>query len=318
MEELKCISIGDKEYPTRLLNIDNPPKKLYVKGDYKLLNKNSIAIIGSRKCSEYGAEQAYKFAHELSTQGICIVSGLAIGIDRYAHLGSCKNEGKTIAVLGCGINKIYPEENMQLSEQILKNGGCIISECGMDEEANLKKFPKRNRIIAGIAEGTLLVEAVCNRSGSLVTTRYSNEQGKPVFCIPGDLGKSQSSGPNELIKKYGIITTEVEDIFNRLGLQYNKEILKKNRITKRNKNKIMKQIQQSNKEVNIGNAENFTKKQINAEYAPVYEVFKDVPLSINEIYLKSGLSMKEVNQIITMLELEGYIRQEAGNRYGLV
>ena len=323
MNEIKTINIGDKEYPKRLLKINNPPKKLYVRGDYKLLNSDSIAIVGARKCSEYGMEQSYKFAYELSTQRMCIVSGLAVGIDKFAHLGAYKNEGKTIAVLGCGINKMYPKENLELSEEILKNGGCIISECDINEDANLKKFPKRNRIITGIAMGTLVVEAGSNRSGILVTARLSHEQEKPVFCIPGDLGRSTSLGTNLLIKNYGIFTTRVEDIFNELNIEYDSEKLEKNRITSKKKYKYIKECY--NEQKNTHNKKNTEKskvpeckKIVSKEYAPVYKVLENVPLSINEIYLKSGISIKEVNQILTMLELEGFVKQEPGNRFSLV
>lgn len=168
---MNILKITDTKYPKRLLDIKNPPKQLYVKGNVELLNNDSLAIVGSRKCTSYGIKYAKEFASKISKNNITIVSGLAIGIDAVAHDFSKNFKGKTIAVVGCGLDKIYPEENTELFKQILENEGCIISEYPPDEEVNMKNFPKRNRIISGISKGILVVEATF-RSGSTITARY--------------------------------------------------------------------------------------------------------------------------------------------------
>ena len=152
MEEFIEINVKDEMYPNKLKEIQSTPKKLYMRGNYSLLNKTAIAIVGSRKCTSYGFRMAYEFAKELSKNDICIISGLAEGIDTASHLGGMHQIGKTIAVLGTGLNKIYPEENEILAHSIIKNDGLIITEYGLYGEVNSQNFPRRNRIMSGLAE----------------------------------------------------------------------------------------------------------------------------------------------------------------------
>lgn len=168
---MKIIKITDSKYPKRLLDIKNPPKQLYVEGNDKLLNNHSIAIVGSRKCTGYGIKYAKEFASEISKNNITIVSGLAIGIDTIAHEFSKNSIGRTIAVVGCGLDHIYPKENEELFKQILENDGCIISEHPNSTKVDTKNFPKRNRIISGISMGVLVIEAAY-KSGSTITARH--------------------------------------------------------------------------------------------------------------------------------------------------
>ena len=152
MQDYIEIKIEDKIYPNKLKQIKNAPKKLYMRGNYELLKSIGIAIVGSRECTSYGFKQAYEFAKELSKKGICIISGLAEGIDTASHLGGMHQIGKTIVVLGTGLKKISPEENEILSQSILKNDGLIITEYDLYEKSNPKNFPKRNRIMSALAE----------------------------------------------------------------------------------------------------------------------------------------------------------------------
>lgn len=210
--KVKIISIEDKNYPERLKYIYNPPKKLYVLGDETLLNKTAIAIIGCRNCSEYGKKVAYQFSQELSQKNIVIISGLARGIDTYAHQGTVCVNKKTIAVLGCGLNVIYPPENKELYKGILQNGGAIISEYPLGTKPLKQHFPARNRIISGLSDGVLVVEAR-KRSGTLITVEHALEQGKDVYAIPGSIYSSYSEGTNELIKQGAIPVTCIEDFY---------------------------------------------------------------------------------------------------------
>lgn len=179
----EILRIGDKYYPEKLKKIYAPPGELYVLGDKTILNEKSIAIIGCRKCSNYGANVAKKISYELSKKGINIVSGLARGIDTYAHIGTISANKKTIAVLGSGLDNIYPPENKRLCEEIIKNGGAIITEFPLGTKPYKNNFPIRNRIISGLSDGIVVVEAK-EKSGTLITVEYGLEQGKDIFVVP--------------------------------------------------------------------------------------------------------------------------------------
>ena len=180
---IKMLTIKDEEYPKKLLNIYDPPVVLYVLGNSKILNNISIAIIGSRECSEYGKSIAKQFAYNLSKHNINIISGLAKGIDRYAHIGTIIAKNKTIAVLGNGLDLVYPKENATLLQDIIKNDGAIISEYVVGTKPEKKNFPARNRIISGLSNGVIVVEA-SEKSGTYITVDFALEQGKNVYAIP--------------------------------------------------------------------------------------------------------------------------------------
>lgn len=181
--QIRTIKIGDSDYPKKLRYIYSPPKILYVLGNEKILNKTSIAIIGCRDCSEYGKQVAYFFAKEFAKRDVVVISGLARGIDTYAHKGTINVEKQTIAVLGCGLDTIYPPENRRLYQEILQNGGAIISEYPLGTKPLKQHFPARNRIISGLADGVLVVEAK-KRSGTMITVEHALEQGKDVYAVP--------------------------------------------------------------------------------------------------------------------------------------
>lgn len=214
---MKTIYQAQKEYPQKLNKIYAPPSKLYVFGDDAILNKPSIAIIGCRQASEYGKRIAFKFAYELAQKGVIIISGLARGIDTCAHIGAVRAQGKTIAVLGSGFAHIYPEENKSLCKEIIKTGGAVITEYEKEMKPLKMNFPIRNRIISGLSDGVLVVEAK-QKSGTLITVDYALEQGKDVFVIPGNITNQNSFGTNELIKQGAIPVTNIEDILNTSNL----------------------------------------------------------------------------------------------------
>ena len=217
--QIEKISINEKEYHQQLKNIYDPPQCLYVLGNKNILNQKGIAIVGSRKCTNYGKEMAIKISEELSKNKINIISGLAIGIDSYAHFGNIKiqnikNEyGKTIAVLGSGIDQIYPKQNVELARKIIQTGGCIISEYPIGTMPKKEHFPQRNRIISGLSMGVVIVEAQ-EKSGALITADFAVEQGREVFAIPGDINKKESIGSNQLIKDGAKIIAEFNDIID--------------------------------------------------------------------------------------------------------
>lgn len=209
------IKEDDKLYPERLKKIKEHPKTLYTLGNINLLNKISLAIVGSRKYDNYGLEQTKKFASYLAEKDICIVSGLARGIDTIAHTYSKNKIGKTIAVIASGFNYIYPKENKKLVKEIIEQGGLLISEWDEDIPIATYKFPRRNRIISGLSVGTLVVEATC-KSGSVITAKYAMTQNREVFCIPGNLDKARSSGTNMLISEGANLVMSPQDILDML------------------------------------------------------------------------------------------------------
>ena len=216
--KIEEISIESEQYPKQLRNIYDPPIKLYVLGNKEILKNKGIAIVGSRKATEYGKTVSQQLAKQLSENSINIISGLAVGIDTYAHLGTLQvvesgfsNKGKTIAVLGSGLDEIYPKENINLAKQIIKSGGCIVSEYPLGTKPEKLNFPQRNRIISGLSKGVVIVEA-SEKSGSLITAEFALEQCRDVFSIPGNILNSTSVGTNNLIKQGAKLVTSYRDV----------------------------------------------------------------------------------------------------------
>ena len=260
------------------MKIKDYPQKLYIEGNVELLNKKSVAIVGSRGCTEYGKEQAERFARELSKMGICIISGLAMGIDTIAHINSMSEKGKTIAVIASGLNKIYPPENKILAEKIIQNGGTIITEWEQDEDIVMSRFPRRNRIISGLADLILVIEAKY-RSGSTITARYGFKQRKEVACIPGNINQKNSYGTNRLLQEGANLVMSVQDVLDLLG-----------------------------------NEEN-VKPQIEGRFKEVYENLCALPQTADEIAKRVNKKISEVNEILFMLEVDGFAESLPGDKY---
>lgn len=208
---IDIISIYDESYPKILKEIYDPPISLYIKGNKKILNNKSIAIVGCRETSNYGKKVAKYFAYNLANKNINIISGLAKGVDSYAHMGTLYTSGKTIAVVGNGLDIVYPAENENLLNKILENGGAIISEYPLGTKPEKMNFPARNRIISGMSKGIIVVEAK-ERSGTLITVDFALEQGRDVYVIPGNIDSINSVGTNELIKQGAKMVTTCEEI----------------------------------------------------------------------------------------------------------
>ena len=208
---IDILNIRDKQYPKMLKEIYDPPISLYIIGNKKILNNVSIAIVGCREATEYGKKSAKYFAYNLSKNGINIVSGLAKGIDSYSHIGTLQNEGKTIAVIGNGLDMIYPSENIWIAKKIIKTGGAIISEYPLGTKPEKMNFPARNRIISGMSKGIIVVEAK-EKSGTLITVDFALEQGRDVYVVPGNINSINSIGTNELIKQGAKMVTTYDEI----------------------------------------------------------------------------------------------------------
>lgn len=279
---------SDEGYPESLKQIPNPPKQLYVLGNEQILNEKSIAIIGSRVCTPEGEKIAEQFAKELSKNGICIVSGMAKGIDTAAHMGALKVGGKTIAVLGGGFKHIFPKENEKLFYSIIKNGGAVVCEYDEDTTPEARRFIARNRIVSGLSMGVLIVEAK-HRSGTAITADFARMQGRKIFCIPHSLEQKEGIGTNRQIKNGAKLVTTPMEIIEELKIK-TEEI-------KENKGKV----------IEIAN--------VPEEYMPVYKYITEKPINIDEICKKTKMEISKVNYILTMLELEGYIEQLPGKNF---
>lgn len=274
-------------YPERLRYIQKPPSRLYVNGNPEILNEIGIAVIGSRTNTQYGERMCIKFVKDLVKYNINIISGLAYGIDSIAHKTCLKNSGKTIAVLPSGLKNIYPEEHVELVKAIIENGGAVVSEYEDGVEAEYKNFLERNRIVAGLGIGTLVVEGGA-RSGTSVTARFTQEQGKEVFCIPSSLENIKGKGTNELIQNGAKLITNVEDI-----LEYYSDItFNRNEVTS---NDIILDIPQ--------------------DLRMVYKTINNIPRDINEIAHRTGLSISEINYKTMLLQLDGKILELPGQRF---
>lgn len=278
------IRIENGQYPDALRKIKNPPKQLYLEGNIELLNKNSIAIIGSRNCSENGKILAKKFAKELVEQGLTIISGMAKGIDSHAHIETLNNNGNTIAVLGNGFNNIFPKENINLYRKIIEANGLIISEYPPNVKAKSEFFLERNRIVSGLSIGILVIEAAY-RSGTSVTARIAKEQGKKIFVLPHEIGDIHGVGTNNLIRKGATLVTSTKEIIKEYDFLNYKKISKK---------------------------ENLKIEFKTIEEKQVYLLLKSKTTNINIISDKLQLPINKINEILFMLELHGYIKKKKG------
>ena len=214
--KIECQILADKNYPENLKKIDNPPLKLFVRGKIKTIDRKALAVVGSRKMSYYGKKVTQKLVADLIKEKITIVSGLARGIDTIAHQTALKMGGRTIAVLAGGLDKIYPPENKDLAEKIIKGHGAVVSEFPLGQSAVAENFPIRNRIISGLSLGTLVIEGAA-KSGSLITARYAAEQGREVFAVPGPIDAIGSQAPLFLIKQGAKLVETLEDILEELN-----------------------------------------------------------------------------------------------------
>lgn len=310
---IKIIPFDSFDYPQTLLNIPDAPPILYVLGNEKLLNhRPNIAIVGARNASINGRKIASRIAYDLTQNDVLTVSGMARGIDTSAHKGAmyAKNQhGPTIAVLGTGVDVIYPSENTEIYESIAQNGA-ILSEFPIGTPAQSSNFPRRNRIISGICEGTLVVEATI-KSGSLITAGTALEQGKDVFAVPGSPLDPRSAGPNQLIRDGAILTETADDILNFLAMNVNFQ-------TQKRQFEIFALDNKENN-VDIPKPEKPAKKATlksnsKAECSDIFTLIDYQGIDIDELLRTSGLEQGEFFAQLMNLEFEGKIVRQTGNR----
>lgn len=293
VNDIKILTMDDENYPEYLKNIYDPPLILYMKGSM-IKEEKYLAVVGSRKATSYGLNMAEVVSRELSRCGITIVSGMARGIDTYAHKGVLSAKGRTVAVLGCGLDIVYPYENKKLMEGIIENGACV-SEFLPGTKPLAGNFPARNRIISGISMGVIVIEAG-EKSGSLITANFALEQGREVFALPGNVNSLNSTGTNKLIKEGAKMVTSLEDILEEIGAYFSDS--KKDSFTKKLKDdKLLKGLDE--------------------DEVKIVKCLKLEPAHIDIIAVKTGLNIKIVNSAVVMLELKGIIEQIPGKIYKL-
>jgi DNA processing protein len=294
--------LDDGSYPAMLREIADPPMTLYVKGDWQAcFDQPCVAVIGSRMCSTYGENASEMLARDLASRGICVVSGLARGIDAAAHKGAIRGGGKTVAVLGTGIDNVYPRENTRLVKEILESGGCVVSQFPLGTPPLKDNFPYRNRIISGLSLGVLIIEA-SERSGSLITARLASEQNREVMAVPGNITSGNSYGTNYLIKAGAKLVQQWQDVVAELPSEIAASILPP-KIDKAGNGNSTRQPDLMPADLNE------SEKRI----WPLLPV--DDSVHIDVLLETSGLSFGDLNSALVALDIRDLIRVLPGKNY---
>jgi len=286
----RLVTFTSSDYPKSLFEIPDPPPFLYVRGELRC-HETSIAIVGSRRATAYGLQTTARLAEALAAHGVAVISGMARGVDTSAHKGALAADGRTIGVLGCGIDMVYPPENRKLFSEMAEKG-CLLSEFPLGTLPLAENFPRRNRIISGLARGVLVVEAAEN-SGSLITARYALEHGRDVFAVPGNISFATSRGSNSLIKQGAKLVDCVEDILEELpGFG------------------------------SISGAAGQTPPaprsfSLTPKEAAIYELLARSPLHIDDIIAQTELTAAEVSSMLLHLELKGAVTPLPGTHYSI-
>ena len=291
-KNIAIIPCDDPLYPALLKNIHDPPVVLYVLGAPELLNCRGLGIVGSRAATHYGKDIAQQMAGSLSRQGFTIISGLALGIDTAAHNGALAAEGKTIAVLGCGLDIVYPPSNHNLYKRIA-SAGAVVSEYPLGTKPDSFRFPARNRIISGLSLGIVVVEAA-NRSGSLITASHALEQGREVFAVPGRIDSVKSAGTHTLLQQGAKLVHSINDIVEEFPANV---------------------FQQSVEEAGMEEDEQVFFENLSQEEAELFEFIGVYPRTFDEIIKESGFTAQRTNEVLLLLELKGMVQTLPGKSY---
>jgi len=282
-KNITLLSFDDPLYPFLLKNIHDPPPVLYVLGNPKYLSCRGIGMVGSRSATSYGKSISHKMATSLALEGFTIISGMALGIDTAAHKGALAAQGNTIAVLGCGLDIIYPQANQGLYKEIATRGA-VVSEYPLGTLPDNFRFPARNRIISGLSLGIVVVEAA-NKSGSLITARHALEQGREVFAVPGRIDSVKSAGSHNLLKQGAKLVHSINDIVEEFSL--------------------LTSFEQQN--CNNGKSGPNSAARLNQEEALLFACLDVYPQTIDELVRESGFTPQKTNELLLLLELKGFV-----------
>ncbi len=292
------ITLECPEYPTLLKQTDNPPPLLYVHGNLSIINDPQLAIVGSRNPTQGGMTSAYDFAKHLGQMGLCITSGLALGIDGSAHQGALDAGAPTIAIIATGIDRVYPAKHRNLAHQIV-NGGAIISEFPIGTQPRSSNFPRRNRIISGLAHGTLVVEAAL-KSGSLITARLASEQGREVFAIPGSIHNPLAKGCHQLIRQGAKLVETAQDILEEMSAVIDLS-------------QIDTAITKDDIENNSEGAANTS--NVDSEHQILLEQMGYDPVPIDQLVDRTGFKPESIAAMLLILELQNQVSSNGGGTY---
>jgi DNA processing protein len=294
--------LDDGSYPALLREIDDPPPVLYVKGDWQAcFDQPCVGVIGSRMCSTYGENASEMLSRDLASRGITVVSGLARGIDTAAHRGSIRGQGRTVAVMGTGIDNVYPKENRKIADEIVDSGGCLVTQFPLGTPPIKENFPYRNRIISGLSYGVLIVEA-SERSGSLITARLAAEQNREVMAVPGNITSGNSFGTNYLIKSGAKLVQQWQDVVAELPSEVSAAILppKVDSDAADRKNR----------------SETPVPADLSVNERTVWGLLKpDESTHIDSLLESSGLSFGDLNNALVSLDIRDLIRVLPGKNY---
>ncbi len=290
---IRTLCWEDESYPRRLREIDNPPPLLYVRGGLAESDDWAVAIVGTRRATAYGKDVTHELASSLASAGVTIVSGFARGIDAVAHAAALEAGGRTIAVLGSGLDTLYPPEHAHLAEKILAGGasGALVGDYPLGTPPEASNFPPRNRIISGLSLGVIVVEAG-EDSGALITTEFAAEQGREVFAVPGNVFNRSSRGPNRLIQQGAKVVLKPEDVLEELNL------------------KMAAQHAEARAQLSLFDGADDTERKLLAHLSAE-------PLHADELSVLAGMPIAAVSSALAMMELKGMARQVGGMRYVL-
>lgn len=298
------VTPADSGYPPDLASAPGHPLVLYVKGDVKALAKPSVALIGTRRATPYGLDQAYRFAHDLAEDGWAVISGLALGIDAEAHRGALSAHGVTVGVIGSGLDRFYPEENRALAREMVEKGGAVVSEFPFGREPDTQTFPQRNHVVAALAKGVVAVEAPV-KSGTLITTGIAADLGRTVMAVPGRVDSRSSCGCLRLIRDGARLVRNARDVEEELGNLFSPAEPGK----PRGRAKVAAADGRSSAEA--------VEPPFTVEEAIVMREIDAEGVAVDELIRRTGLSAGKVNALVMTLRLKGRVRFFPGNRVAL-
>ena len=280
---IERIDFASVEYPEKLRTIPDPPEQLYFTGDISLLHRKCVGVVGARKFTVYGKNVALMTGRRLAESGVVVTSGLALGIDAFSHEGALEADGKVIGVLGSGINRMGPARNRGLMMRGLRAGGVVVSEYGPDESASVRTFPARNRIISGLSEAVVIVEAGMN-SGSLITAKHAAEQGRTIYAVPGNINSQSSIGCNLLIRDGAVPLVIIDDLIRDIGA--------------------------------VSAGRGTPPPAVEGDELTIYRAVAETSgATCEELVSLTGLAPSLINSLLTVMEIKGVVESYAGRIY---
>lgn len=279
------LTLADDTYPRMLREIPSPPPVLYIKGEIRQEDETAIGVVGTRRVTRYGREMTRRLASGLASAGVAIVSGLARGVDGIAHTEAVEASGRTLAVLGCGVDQLYPPEHRKLSDRIMEQGA-LVSEFPIGTRPEARNFPIRNRLISGLSLGVLVVEAP-RKSGALITSTFAADQGRTVFAVPGSALSSASEGTHQLLRDGAALAADVDDILDELNLERRHAAMENRRLL----------------------------PDASADERVVLQTLDGEPRHIDEIAIDTGINISQLSAMLLQMQLKGLVREVGGQHY---